>query len=227
MTFLELCAALHREAGISGTAPSSVVSQVGEANRLVNWVADAWSDIQMSRTDWTFMRGTFTFQTEQGKYSYTTLECNIPTVGRFRNFDYNKMRIYQNTLGVSDQTKLNPSFYEDYLDEYLTGQQVQSRPICFAVQPENKNLLLGYIPNTVYTVTGEYHKKPQVLAAHDDVPDIPSEYHMMIVWEALKSYANFESAPEVLGQAEKKLKPYKSAMIQDFLPQVKLGRSMV
>jgi len=40
MTYLQLVQALHREAGLAGSAPASVSGQAGMAAKLVGWIAD-------------------------------------------------------------------------------------------------------------------------------------------------------------------------------------------
>ena len=54
MTFLELCQRTAREGGVEG-AISSVAAQTGMNRKIVDWVADAWTDLQVMR-DWSFMR---------------------------------------------------------------------------------------------------------------------------------------------------------------------------
>jgi hypothetical protein len=44
----------------------------------------------------------------------------------------------------------------------------------------------------------------QVLALATDTPEMPSDYHMLIVYRAMIDYGYLEVAPEVLNRAEKK-----------------------
>ena len=41
------------------------------------------------------------------------------------------------------------------------------------------------------------------MAADADTPDMPSEFHLLLVWRALQEVAKFDAAPEVLARAEK------------------------
>jgi hypothetical protein len=72
------------------------------------------------------------------------------------------------------------------------------RPLVFSVDPANKSVLLGPIPDiTDYTLRGKYWTKSIVLAADADIPACPDEYHMVIVYRALMKYAGYEAASEV------------------------------
>jgi hypothetical protein len=54
MTYLQLLQALHREAGLAGSAPSSVTGTTGMPQKLANWIAAAWIEIQSARK-WSFL----------------------------------------------------------------------------------------------------------------------------------------------------------------------------
>jgi hypothetical protein len=99
MTYLELVERLYSETGLAGQAPTAVTGQSGMKAKLLNWIGDAWLEVQTARA-WPFN-------------------------------------------GVS------------------------------------------------------YQK----LAANTDVPTMPEEFHMMIVWRALASYAESEEAPAFYAKA--------------------------
>jgi len=72
MQFIDLVKALRRECGVSGT-DATVTGATGEWARLVNWTAQAYTEIQMENTDWQWMRKSKTFNTvaNQGEYDLT------------------------------------------------------------------------------------------------------------------------------------------------------------
>jgi hypothetical protein len=91
VNFLALVQRLKTECGVSGSTPTSVVSQTGEYGRLVNWINTAWMDIQMMRQDWDWMRTTATFPTVTGQATYTTTQIGLTDFGKwardtFRNY---------------------------------------------------------------------------------------------------------------------------------------------
>ena len=69
MNFLSLCKRLRQEAGYSGSGPSSVTNQAGESKRVVDWINDAWLDIQGMRSDWRFMLEPFSVSLVSGESS--------------------------------------------------------------------------------------------------------------------------------------------------------------
>jgi hypothetical protein len=106
-------------------------------------------------------------------------------------------RIYLKSAGVANEIFLSQIDYSSFRDFYLTGTRRtnQARPTTITVTP-SKDLALGFIPNDVYTVTGEYYHKPVTLAADADTPTMPERYHMLIVYRAMEKYGLFEAAQE-------------------------------
>lgn len=216
-TFLTLCQDLRREAGISGSGPTSVVSQSGENARIVNWVNAAWRDIQRKHQEWLWMRAEYSFATTPDDYDYSAAEAGIAS--RFRRWELNAARVYQTSLGVSDQVPLIYMPYEYFRDIYLTGTQTAGRPVCFTVGPGLK-LLIGPKPNASYTISGEYYRGVQTLAVDADIPELPEDFHDMIWQGALIKYAFYESAPEVLGSAKGAYRQLMFQLEQNQLPDM-------
>lgn len=225
MTFLELCKDLHREAGISGAAPTAVANLTGELGRLVYWVASAWEELQAAKHDWLFLKGSFTFNTEAGKAEYTAVEAGIDAVtGRFRRFDTQSFRRYRTSEGLLTELPIPYLEYEVYRDDFKPGAQ-PGQVLAFSVTPQRKIVLVN-IPDAVWTVSGEYHKGPQKLVEPNDVPDMPEEFHRLIIYMALEKYALFMSAPEVLAYSKAMAAPLRNALELDQLPDYFLDESM-
>ena len=55
MTFLELCQTVRQEVGVSGTGPSTVLSQEGQLKVIVDFVAASDFEIQVLWEDWDFL----------------------------------------------------------------------------------------------------------------------------------------------------------------------------
>jgi hypothetical protein len=217
MTFLELCVRLREEAGISGSGPQTVVGQSGEMKRIVNWVNQAWEDIQNHRANWNWMRGDFSFDGTDQKADYTPAEAGIAS--RFRDWDVSTIKSYKTDIGVANEFELGEMPYRHYRSIYLTGYQAPGVPVAFAVSP-SQQLLLGPKPDGIYTISGQYWKGPQALALDADVPEMPEEFHMLIVWMALERYGLFESAGEVVVAAQKYIKRLLPRLEINQLPDV-------
>lgn len=196
-TFLQLAQRLRQEAGVSGTGPSSVVSQTGEMLRIVDWVRMAWTDIQMARQDWDWLREDFSFSTVSDQRSYTPAEAGIAS--RFGRWNLNAVGI--STGPQSDETLLAPMSYASFRSTFMIGPQTTGRPIVVTSMPD-QSLGLGYTPNAVFTVRGEYWKSLQTLSADGDTPEAPAQFHDAILYRALMLYARYESAAEIYSDAD-------------------------
>lgn len=217
MNFLLLCQRAAGECGASGTI-STVVGQTGSLGRIVNWVGDAWNDIQTKYDDWTWMRSTnifgqgVAFATVSGQASYP-LGTTAGTVGvastSFGKWDRESFRNYTTTVGVSNEMFMDWVPFDTWRNSYMLGamRSVTTRPVVIAIGPD-QSLNLGPPPNALYTVTGDYFVAPSVMAADTDTPTgLPVNFHMLIVYRAMKKYAWYESAPEVDAAADLGFKP--------------------
>lgn len=197
MNRLQLTQRLLRECGVSGTGPSTTISQSGELGRLVDWIDTAWLEIQEERPNWNWMVGSFSFETTASDYEYTTTDVGIDTT--FANWRIETLRSYLTAAGVGTERYMNFMEYDSFRDYYLFNTRTTSlsQPYEFTVSPPDKRLLLGPNPNDIYTVRGEYYKLPVAMTADADTPGMPERFHMAIVYRAMMDYASYESAPEV------------------------------
>lgn len=222
MNFLELCQRMRQESGISGTGPTSVVNQSGESKRIVDWVRQAWIDLQLWH-EWDWMRGEFTLNTVAGTQAYSAADAGLTDC---KYWHEDTFRIYKQSEGVSTQQYFTPSDYDWFRDVYMFGGtgSMQGRPNTFAVRSRDKALVLGYIPDDVYVVTGEYQKSPQQFAADADNPTgLESEFEMLIVYIAMTKYAGYAAAQEVMADAVSRFKPLMARMEQIWLPPLSMG----
>lgn len=212
MNRLALCQRLMLECAVTGTM-STTLNQTGELLRVVTWIDQAWNDLQTKHDDWNFMRSSnvlgqgASFATISGLASYP-LGTGAGTVGivadNFGKWDVETFRCYTTLAGTSDEMFLDYIPYDSWRDSYYYGalRQVQTRPVAVAVGP-NKSVCLGPPSNGPYTVTGDYFVAPSIMTLDASVPTgLPLQFHMLIVGEAMRMYANYEAAPEVLSRAE-------------------------
>lgn len=215
MNFLELCRSTREKCGISGNGPASVSGQSGEMLRIVNWVNEAWMEIQNLQTSWMWMRGEFTLSVVPGQSAYDKTLA-VPS-GVFSHWHLDTLR----TVGAtsSDEQHLTHVGYRQFRDTYLFSTRPTGRPSFFTVRPWDMALLLSPIPDAACTVQGEYQKSAQPLVANGDVPGLPTQYHMLIVYEAMKRYAAYEAAPEVmLGVREERQRMMAALMANQLMP---------
>lgn len=200
MNYLQLAQKLRQECGVAGSGPTTVVDQIGEAKRLVDYINDAWLEIQGLHDTWNFMREDFSLQTTAGVGDYLP---SVASLSDFRHWHRETLRCQKTAYGVSDEQWLVEWDYQVFRDTYRYATQTLGRPVVFAVKRNGSALMLGSIPDDVYTITGEYQRVPTALAADGDTPDIPEHLHMVIVYKAMEFYAMFESAGEVLARAQR------------------------
>lgn len=205
-TYLQLAAKLRQECGASGTGPSATTNQVGEYKRLVEWIAEAYVNIQNKhRGNWRWLRSEFTFDTttNDDEYAFGDVTDSIDSavIDRFARWIPGDMKVYLTSAGVGTQSWLTYMPWDDWKRIFQIGTQNSGSPIWVTIDPRNR-IRLGPKPNGIYTVTGEYMKAAQVLAADADTPEMPASFHQLIVYEAMQYYASFESAPEVWQRAK-------------------------
>lgn len=201
MTYLQLCQRLVTEAGIPGGGPTTTVNQTGKLGKVTGWVADAWKNIQLSRPNWNFMWEEFTFDTVADIRDYLAADYLITDL---HLWDKNSFLIYKTATGASDQSELLHNDYKVWRGKYrnqMTARPTE-RPTLMTILP-NKKIRFEPMPDDIYTIEGEYKRTAQLFAADADEPTgLDDDYQMMIVWQALKYYASYENAPEVMDEAE-------------------------
>lgn len=217
MNFLQICQAARLECGVSGT-DSTVVNATGEWGQIVHWCRQAWIDIQLKHKDWNFMRASmsFTCVADQMEYDYDGAEIALTNFSRWKD---NSFRIYETT--VADQHFLNHLDYEVFRDTYIYGsyQETSSYPSAIAITPTD-SLVLGLRPSTTYTVTGEYFKDVESLTLDADEPDLPSRFHMIIVWKAAERYGRFEESQVIMQMARDEYNQMMFKLEGDELPRI-------
>lgn len=221
MTYLQLCQRLRQEAGASGS-DSTVVSATGEWKRLCDWIAQAWVDIQLSQDawDWMWVKKSFNTIANQGEYPYASSPISLTDFARWKD---NSFRIYKDTIG--DEHLLDQWDYEDFRNTFLisTPQTTYTYPSIITVSPSD-SLILALPPNDVYAVTGEYYTVPSELTADANEPEMPSRYHMLIVWRALQDYGFYEGAQEVVQRATARYSEMMGQLMADELPDISVNR---
>ena len=197
MNFLQMAQRVRQEAGgIAGsaTAPSNVTTQIGQLKKIVDWVNDSWRDLQLKRSDWLWKRKPFTLALTASLNDYTAADASVTDLGEW---DDESMRIYRTAAGVGDESYLSRMEYSVWRDVWDFGVKTPSRPNVVTIKPD-LHLGFGSVPNDSFTVTGEYLQATQALVIDTDEPDgLPEEFHMIIVYRALKKYSIDEAAPEL------------------------------
>lgn len=230
MNYLQLAQRLAVECGVAGGGPSTVVGQIGMYQKLVNWINDAWLEMQGMHDNWDWMREQFTFETVASTGDYlpatttNTVTGNLMTDLRYWRKD--TFRCQKKSIGVQDEQWLVEWEYNVFRNTYRFNVQVDGRPVVFAIKPHGKAVMLGQIPNDVYQISGEYQTLPSSMTADTDTPAMPTHLHLAIVYKAMQFYGLYEAAPEVLSKGNTEFSRLMNQLEREQLPELYLGNPL-
>lgn len=209
MTYLELVQKAVRKSGSTVDSPSTVIGQTGLAFLFVEWVQEAWKEIQLERLGLYFRRDrdlTLSLVASTDEY---TLPATLESVNT---------RSLTCHLAGDNETPLQFHTYDywrRFVDKYT---RQEDKPQYFTFGPHNK-LIVWPQPDEAYTIRYEGILLPQEFDYEDtagagtsdalEPTNLNSQYHDAIVWQAVMSYAmHFEDGSK-LAEARTKFKPYK------------------
>ncbi len=227
MNFCALVGRLRRKCRVVGASPSTLANQPEEINRLADWINEAWMEIQLTKSDWTWMRSSFSFATVNGQTSYAPAQAGI-AANTFANWKRDSVRNYVTSTGVASEVAMGYRDFDSWRDLYLMGANRSNfgRPMEISITPD-KQLACGPIAAVGYTVTGDYYTVATELAADTDTPALPSQFHMAIVYKAMTLYGASEAAQEVYQEGDTAFKRMLSRLTIDRLPEITLGGALV
>lgn len=236
-TYLELSNELVQEAGVTGAAAAitTVANQTGQALRCVNWIKRSYTEIQRRYNNWRWMRSRFTFNTVAGTDTYaygvvtdSRLAALITRFARWIPFDDGgaaNVKIYLTSGGVSGERWMVNIPWDYFQSIYRRGTQNNGVPVHITIDPQNQ-LVVGPKPDGIYTVSGEYQMSAQILAANGDTPEMPSDFHDLIVYRAMEKYGRYYAAGEVLARGEREGGRLMRQLEADQRPAIALGEPL-
>lgn len=222
-TFIQLVNDVERESGTVSQAQrlTTVTGARGRQEKIVQWTAQAWAEIQRERRDWTFMRKRFLHAVTSGVASYTAADLGITDFGGWMTEadHFQPFTIYETAKGRQDETRLRILPFNAWLTAYDVGAHDAQRPNYIAIGFD-RSLNLGPTPDRAYTLRGWYRRSIQMLAADNDTPFIDEQFHNAIVWRALMLLGEHDEATFPIAAAQSKARVQHSAMLREFTPQV-------
>lgn len=144
----------------------------------------------------------------------------------FRNWVNYTFRVYQGGQ-ISNQLDLTHwQSYERFRDSYLLGSLVAeaSRPNDVVIAPDKSIILYPKPVDTTFTVTADYYTKPQVLTLDTDTPNMPEEFHELILYRALMFASQVEGAVDNYSIGEKEFNAMYTRLALDQLPRMVVKR---
>lgn len=176
MNRLDLVRRLIAESGTTGLALGTTLNQRGDALNFVNWIDDAWLEVQ----------GLMNWPSLWEDAAVTITSGASTAAGTLSHKRY-----------VKDSARLNGGFltyvpWDRFRLAYPSLQEGGSITE-WTIRPD-RSLAVNSIVTADTTLQVERFKMPGPLTADADTPAMFSEYHMMIVWRALTLYGGFDEA---------------------------------
>lgn len=225
MNYLALVQDLARQSGTlaGGVTISSVSGLTGRGEKLANWIASAWTDIQNQRR-WNFLRSTFSSALIVNTTTYTSSSFSLTRFSAWVEDTraYKPMTIYDGDIGQTDEGEITQISYEQWRAKYDRGSHDATRPIEWAISPA-REFCVGCKPDDDYTLRGEYWKSPQTLSGNTDEPEAPSHLHKIIVYRAMVLMAEADESVPSLQMAEREYQRLFAAMANECLPSISTG----
>lgn len=174
MNFLEIVQETNIFSGLQGSI-DSVTSTTGLQDSLVSFVRAAYIDIQNMRDSWAWLMTSSTFQ--WGDLSTSQVNSEI---SRYLSVTHNN-----NLL----------TFY-DYDSWLARSFQPSLIPSSFTIVPETNALVIS--PTTgIVTIGYRGVRVPELLTTNTQVPLMPSQFHMLIVYKAAMEMGSLLGNPEI------------------------------
>lgn len=207
MNFLELCRQVEIESGTVDVSKlmTTVANPTSRRLKVIGWVQEAWTMIQTSRLDWRFLRREYGAILEVGNGRYTGKDLSISRFAAWYRDQpcYQPHSLYDRTIGATDTTELREISWTAWRERHRRGLEGPGRPQVYAISPEEK-LCLGPVPDKAYQIEGEYYRAPQLLNADGDIPEVPVNHHLAIVWRALMLLGDHDEAGTTIARSTAK-----------------------
>lgn len=202
MNFIEIVRRVKLESGRLTAGPASVSSASGRDLMIVNWVRDAWRQLQEMPRSWAWKRKTASdLPILQGFYSYGPAALGIDDHGDWAPEDDSyRPRVYE-AATPSSYTLLRWVSYSTFQAAFLRPGTAPGMPQYWSESPAG-DFLLGPVPDRNLMLSVDYYDAPQDLSIDTDIPALPERHHTVIVWRALEEVAKFDAAPELAQRAK-------------------------
>jgi hypothetical protein len=190
----------------SGCGHAQVTSLAGETDIVVNfidWVQDAWRELQEESTNWWFRaKLDQTLSIVQGTDEYA-MPSGLETL------NYRTVTIY--TDSKTDETPVRFIKYEEWRTDKDTVESGQGRPIYITERPDGV-LQIWPVPDQAYTLRYDGVWDIDEMLIDTDTPGfnttgaqtLQDRYHYVLVWDAIRRYAEHYEDPESLQKAQSK-----------------------
>jgi hypothetical protein len=207
MTFLELCQMTAQQSGtIKGVKPTTVLGQVDRLKQIVDYVREAYIDIQNAHRMWRWLQSRFIGETVPGQRFYIptafTDEVDEVPVTRFSQWGFRQasddvgLSSYKTSIGEAEEGALRWFDVDRFYESQARGTQTPGPPQIYSIDNRNR-LTISPLPDDVYTLRGKYRKSAQYLLNDGDIPEMPTDFHTLIKDAALVYLEGFDEGPRI------------------------------
>jgi hypothetical protein len=215
VNFLSSAQRLHLELGRSGSGPTSITGASNANLRLFYAIADAWREIQTDPMGWAWMRRSFDVPLVSGLDSIAGVASGLVDFGRWRMpDDWYDLMAYDPTASPTQKWKVKYVPRDQFMRQYKDNPPAAAGPQYWTIGLSNE-IIFSPSADKDYQIAGEYFIAPTELAIDADVPDMPSQFHMINVWKAMVQVAQFDAAPENVSRANDKYEEMLSSLMLD------------
>ena len=221
MNFLQIVQRLAKEAGMSTLGIQTVENQSGRIEFLATLANEAWTDIQQDR-HWNFMRKAITIPVVAGTRAYPLADIATDVKEFCKSRDGNTYLAAfwdDNSIGKVWQLERNV-----FIDRFEQQAFQTATPGYFKIE-EGYQFGLNSTPTVGGNLKGYYWKTASNLVNNTDEPNMSEDWHMAIVWSALKSYGEYNDAPEMTARGHKRYGMIYQLMCDAELPDVTFAPS--
>lgn len=235
MNYLALVQRLALETGadlqarisdVTETPANSYGTTTEHINRFINWIRQAWVEIQTDPSPpvtWSFMveRGTLTLSLGQTTYG---IDANHADYDGLLPFVAPLDRRYIWCVNTNHDPNLKqPCYYvppEHFFgarDRLNTGQ---GRPSSYSVDPSG-NVVVHPAPDiSGYELEYNYRRTVQELAQNTDEPTgLPDKFHMLIVYWAMMEHGMLDESDRAFARAQQHYKRMLNRLRMECLPE--------
>lgn len=195
MNFLQLCQFVHRNLGVGGeyvgTTPMDVYAPFGPLAEIVACVNDAYTDVQLQEPDWLFRASPGVFTCTSGTYVYTKAAIQTQITDYERLFPYsNGDSRFIVTVDTGSQVSARV-----YVIPWVRfggtadfGTYPLGAPTALTILPNESIQIKPSPSNSTTTLRFFYTRTLNTLTLGTDTPILPSEWHTVIGWLAVRKW---------------------------------------
>lgn len=231
LTFLEAVRRLRQEGRSSGSqaTPTDTVGQTGDVKDWCDWIAESWNRIQMEKQGWRWMFAEVAIPVTSAAQEYSLGDA-FPVAADLARFAHWKPYAFKYKVtseGLVGERPLRHRLWQQFIETDFGETQTAQRPSSVTIMPNNA-LRLRELPTEAGTLTARYYKAPQALVLAADIPEMPPEFHMLLVWDALLDHAVGELAQEQYARAvDRRAALWYQLMNRELEPVVNYATTMV